>query len=208
MYYLTSAVLSLFAGGSNPTALVIHWHLLNCAANPDTVQLEIQREIDDVIGRERDPSSKDQNRMPFTMAAIWEMQRWRTIAPFGMPREATQDIQIRGFLIPEGTLVIPNIWAVHMDPDTWRDPDIFDPTRFLEGEPRKLVAKPERLLPFSLGKRMCPAERMATLGIFLCLTSLLQKFRVLPEEGQTITMEAKTIFLCTPMHQKLRFLVR
>lgn len=206
--HLETSALSLFTGGSNPTFVSIHWHLLNIANNPDTLQSELQREIDEVIGRDRVPRWDDHKRMPFTMATIWEMHRWRTNNPLGIPREANKDLHIRGYLVPKGTAVIPNMWAVYMDPRLWKEPQMFDPTRFLSEEPRQLVAKPPQLLPFSIGKRKCPGESMATVETFIFLTSLLHKFHILPEEGKTINMKPKTIFFCTPVPQKLRFIPR
>ncbi|CAN7995232.1 unnamed protein product [Ixodes hexagonus] len=84
--HLIGTVLNFFGAGSNTVALSIHWHMLNCAKNLDTVQSRIQKEIDDVVGSERRPTWADRTRMPFTMATIWEMYRWRTISPLGIPR--------------------------------------------------------------------------------------------------------------------------
>ncbi|KAG0417603.1 hypothetical protein HPB47_005478 [Ixodes persulcatus] len=151
MEHLVGTVLNFFGAGSNTVALSIHWHMLNCAKNADTVQSRIQKEIDDVVGSERRPTWADRTRMPFTMAAIWEMYRWKTISPLGIPRGATDDTHIRGFFIPKGTVVIANLWAVHMDPKLWTKPDEFDPRRFMDEEGRGILAKPEYLIPFSIG---------------------------------------------------------
>ncbi|EEC19820.1 cytochrome P450, putative [Ixodes scapularis] len=121
---------------------------------------------------------------------------------------ATEDTHIRGFSIPKGTVVIANLWAVHMDPKLWTKPDEFDPTRFMDEEGRGILAKPEYLIPFSIGKRMCPGETLATVEIFVYLTSLLQKFRVLPEEGQNVCLDTETTSFNIPRPQKLRFLPR
>jgi cytochrome P450 len=34
--------------------------------------------------------------------------------------------------IPKGTMVIGNIWAIHMDPRNYPNPMAFDPERYLE----------------------------------------------------------------------------
>ncbi|KAK8773496.1 hypothetical protein V5799_011978, partial [Amblyomma americanum] len=71
--------------------MTIHWHLLNCADKPYTVQRSIQKEVDDVIGRERQPRWEDNKKMPYTMATIWEMYRWRTVAPLSIPRDRNKN---------------------------------------------------------------------------------------------------------------------
>ncbi|CAN7942030.1 unnamed protein product, partial [Ixodes hexagonus] len=84
--FLFGNVFHLFGAGSNTVMATIQWHLLTFAKFPDTVQAEIQAEIDEVVGRERQPVWEDRNKMPYTMAAIWEMYRWRAVAPMGVPR--------------------------------------------------------------------------------------------------------------------------
>lgn len=84
---LLGNVLNFFGAGSNTVQLSIQWHLLNCADKVDSVQRNIQNEIDSVVGHERPPCWEDHNKMHFTMATIWEMYRWRTVAPLSIPRE-------------------------------------------------------------------------------------------------------------------------
>ncbi|KAH8027431.1 hypothetical protein HPB51_005413 [Rhipicephalus microplus] len=111
--------------------------------------LQIQREIDEVIGRERPPKWEDRLHMPFTMASVWEMDRWKTSTPLGVPREASEDTIVDDFFIPKGTVIMANFWAAHFDVNFWKDPEKFDPTRFLNDDGTLMTRKPECLLPFS-----------------------------------------------------------
>lgn len=88
---LVGNVLSFLVAGSNTVRVAIQWQLFNLAKNPDTVQARIQREIDLVVGMERQPCWEDRYKMPYTMATIWEMFRWRVNTPFGVPRAAGED---------------------------------------------------------------------------------------------------------------------
>lgn len=58
--------------------------------------------------------------------------------------------EFRGYTIPKGTVILPNLWSVHRDPTVWDDPDSFNPTRFLNDE-GKLLRK-ECFIPFGIGK--------------------------------------------------------
>ncbi|KAL1415356.1 hypothetical protein MTO96_029466 [Rhipicephalus appendiculatus] len=80
-------VTSFLLAGTASTAGTIQWHMVKHAMEPDTLQARVQREIDEVIGRERRPTWEDRLRMPFTMASVWEMDRWKTSTPLGVPRE-------------------------------------------------------------------------------------------------------------------------
>ncbi|XP_077518739.1 cytochrome P450 2C28-like [Amblyomma americanum] len=208
MKNLIGNVGNFFGAGSNTVQMTIHWHLLNCADKPYTVQRSIQKEVDDVIGRERQPRWEDNKKMPYTMATIWEMYRWRTVAPLSIPREAAADSAYNDYFIPKGTIVMPNLWAVHMDPRHWKNPEDFNPHRFLNKDGSGLNIKPDQLIPFSIGRRMCPGETLATVEIFLYLTTLLQKFTVLPPYGASIDLEPTSLAFNIAAPQKLLFLRR
>ncbi|XP_037568792.1 cytochrome P450 2H2-like [Dermacentor silvarum] len=205
---LLGNVLNFFGAGSNTVQISIQWHLLNCADKVESVQRNIQNEIDSVVGHERQPCWEDHNNMHFTMATIWEMYRWRTVAPLSIPREAAEDVEYKDYFIPKGTVILPNLSAVHLDPVTWESPEIFDPHRFLKKDGSGLIAKPDQLIPFSIGRRMCPGETLATVEIFLYLTTLLQKFTVMPLDGKRVDLEPAAVALNMPAPQQLKFLCR
>lgn len=58
--------------------------------------------------------------------------------------------EFSGYIIPKGTVVLPNLWSVHRDPTEWDDPDSFNPTRFLD-EAGKLLRR-ECFIPFGIGR--------------------------------------------------------
>ncbi|KAG0426056.1 hypothetical protein HPB47_026810, partial [Ixodes persulcatus] len=148
--YILGNAIDFFVAGTGTVAASIQWHLFNCAKNPDTVQAVIQREINDVIGRERKPAWEDRSQMHFTMACIWEMLRWRTVVPLGLPRGTREDTFFDDYFIPKDTVVLANLLAVHRDPELWERPDEFDPTRFMKKDGTGLVKKPEHLIAFSV----------------------------------------------------------
>ncbi|XP_033985399.1 cytochrome P450 2U1 isoform X2 [Trematomus bernacchii] len=92
------------------------------------------------------------------------------------------DVQeFRGYTIPKGTVIVPNLWSVHRDPALWDDPDSFNPGRFLDDE-GKLLRK-ECFIPFGIGRRVCMGEQLAKMELFLTVTILLQAFRFRLPEG-------------------------
>ncbi|KAH7954069.1 hypothetical protein HPB49_015321 [Dermacentor silvarum] len=149
--HLVGNAMALFFGGSGTVTLALQWHFLNFADKPDTVQARVQEEIDQVVGRERQPTWEDRQKMHYTMACIWEMNRWKTVSPLGVPRCVLEDTVFGEFYIPSGTTVVPNLWAVHNDPKLWKEPSKFDPNRFLGEDGCLVQPKPEYLIPFSVG---------------------------------------------------------
>ncbi|XP_077520496.1 vitamin D 25-hydroxylase-like [Amblyomma americanum] len=209
MSRLVGNVTDILLGGTAALTLYLHWHMLNLAARADTLQSELQREIDAVVGRARKPTWEDHTRLPLTMATIWEVFRWKAVTPLGIPRGAVEDVTVDAVRIPKGTTVLANLWAVHMDPKTWKDPAKFDPYRFVPADGSAPTSRPENVVSFSLGKRSCPGEALALTEIFLYVTHLLHEFRILPEDGHSLAdIDSPSARSNNLAGVKLRFLKR
>jgi cytochrome P450 len=65
--------------------------------------------------------------------------------------------------------------------EDWAEPGKFEPERFIDTESGK-VLRMHRLIPFSTGKRQCPAETLATSQVFLFFAALMQRFKFEPVE--------------------------
>ncbi|XP_054724532.1 cytochrome P450 2J6-like [Uloborus diversus] len=192
---------SLIGAGSTTVRATMEWTLLTMARFQD-VQRRIHEEIDDIIGRERTPNWSDHTLMPFTEAALMEVQRWKTVVPINLLRFTTEDTEVSGYFIPAGMTVIVNIHAVHNDPDIWGDPHLFKPERFLSADGKEVV-KREEWIPFTLGKRACPGETLANVEVFLYATSLLQKFTIKFPEGKEHSFEGRIGATFEPMPYEL-----
>ena len=83
--------------------------LLAMALYPE-VQKKAQAELDAVVGRNRLPDFDDRDSLPYITAITKECLRWLTVAPFGVPHSSTEDDEYNGYLIPKGSLILPNIW--------------------------------------------------------------------------------------------------
>ncbi|KAH9378179.1 hypothetical protein HPB48_018880 [Haemaphysalis longicornis] len=86
-HYLVGNVNVFILAGTMSTTFTMWWLLLVFAKHPDTIQARIQREIDEVVGSERRPTWEDRKQLPYTLACIWEVERWKTAAPLGLARE-------------------------------------------------------------------------------------------------------------------------
>lgn len=118
---------------------------------PD-VQRRAQKELDEVVGRDRLPSISDKTsgRLQYIEAVVKETLRWNSVAPLGAAHACTEEDQYMGYRIPKGAIVMANIWhgvssfslselfndeysgrQIAHDPDTYDDPQAFKPERFL-----------------------------------------------------------------------------
>ncbi|XP_075740978.1 cytochrome P450 2L1-like isoform X2 [Rhipicephalus microplus] len=207
--HLEGNAINLYGAATNTVRTTILWTLYIAASDPDGMQARVQREIDAVIGRNKPIEWEDRRRLPYTMAAVLETLRWRTTAPMGVHRIAMSDTEVCGYHVPAGTFVIANLWCLHNDPTYWCNPLQYDPTRFLNSDGTELAEKPLAFLPFSVGRRACPGETLGLMEVFLYVATLLQHFRVLPEDGAVISLEANNAAISVANDtQKLRFVRR
>ncbi|KAK5991220.1 Cytochrome P450 monooxygenase CLM2 [Cladobotryum mycophilum] len=180
---------TLYGGGGDTTVTLLHSFILAMVRHPEVVQ-KAQEEIDRVTGGTRLPGVEDMNKLPYIEAVTSEALRWAPVAPMGFPHKVDEDIIYDGYLIPKGSYVFATIWWFTHDPDTYANPDAFDPERYLE--PR---SEPDpRFAVFGYGRRECPAKHLASSNIFLTIASLLAAFNIdkaLDADGHEITPEVK-----------------
>lgn len=149
------------------------------------VQEKICHEIDDVIGKERQPSPGDIQNMSYTHACILETLRYQShLGITATHTNTSSEMTIDDYVIPKGTSLYGNQWCVHHDEKVWGDPWVFRPERFLQGDGRVLPMDHELrsryFMPFGIGNRSCMGVTTTFHRMFLYVTMLLQKYRLVP----------------------------
>ncbi|KAK6188515.1 hypothetical protein SNE40_004675 [Patella caerulea] len=167
-------IIDLFFAGSDTTATTLDWAFLFMALHPE-VQKKCQEEIDSVVGDGRMVGWSDKSTMSYNETTLLEVQRLGNAVPMSVPHTTYKDTVVKGYLIPEGTLVFANLYACHLDSRYWKEPLKFKPERFLDGS-GKVSKPPATFMPFSTGPRMCPGEPLARMELFLFFTNILQRF--------------------------------
>ena len=115
-------------------------------------------------------------------------------------KKAKDGVKVAGYDIPKGVAVHMEISAVMMSEKNFVEPHKFNPDRFVGKG-----AKTEALIPFGVGLRQCPGEALARAELFLIFTSILQNFRIKPEDPAKLpTKEAQMGLVLTPSPYKLR----
>ena len=77
-------------------------------------------------------------------------------------------------MIPKGSLVFPNAWAMLHDPSVYSPPDTFNHERFLGNAPEPDPTP----ICFGFGRRVCPGKLVADLTLWLEVASSLFVFDV------------------------------
>ncbi len=85
--------------------------------------------------------------MPYLDAVLKENLRMFPSVP-SISRQLTEDIEVDGYKLYEGTQVLVPIYAIHHDPDIYKDPFKFNPDRWLNKEV-PIEDEPYCFIPFS-----------------------------------------------------------
>ncbi|XP_058169927.1 cytochrome P450 306a1 [Anopheles ziemanni] len=191
----------LFGAGVDTTFTTIRWALLYIALHPN-VQERLREELQQRLPPHQTPTLDDVEFLPYLCATIAEVQRIRTVVPVGIPHGTTKEITIAGFRIPSNTMIMPLIWAVHMDPTVFAEPDTFKPERFLDIEGRFVTSS--NFLPFQVGKRMCPGDELARNILYLYISHIVLRysFEIPREDISSIDLSGECGITLTPPHYK------
>ncbi|CAH1802135.1 unnamed protein product, partial [Owenia fusiformis] len=145
------------------------------------VQQKLQDEIETVLGQ-RVPTYEDRRSMPYMEAFILESLRYMSELALSVPHETLKDVTLRGYFIPKGTQIWPNLYGLHHDERFFPDPYTFKPERFLDQKGEMIPTDQRKyLMPFGGGKRVCIGEQLAKIRMFLFMTTLLQRYTLYPE---------------------------
>ncbi|KAF5368851.1 hypothetical protein D9758_002854 [Tetrapyrgos nigripes] len=170
----------LYAAGQETSTSVLHWFFLSMVLFPE-VQQRAQDELDKVVGHSRLPSFADMKHLPYIVAIINELQRWRTATPLGVPHAVIEDDYYEGYLIPKGTIVITNVWSLNLDPEIYGpDADQFRPERHLDENGCLKDPKDDGHFTFGFGQRVCVGRHVASNFLFITCAMILWAMRIDP----------------------------
>ncbi|XP_063296411.1 cytochrome P450 1B1-like [Pelobates fuscus] len=205
--YVEGTVTDLLGAGQDTNSTALTWILLLLVKYPH-IQVRLQEEVDLVVGRERLPKVEDKPRLPYLQAFIYETLRFTSFVPITIPHSTTSDVLINGFYIPNDTVVFVNQWSVNHDPDKWTNPEVFDPSRFLDGNGQIDRDLTYGVMIFSVGKRRCIGDQLSMLQIFLFASIILHQCSVLSHPGDQLSMDCINGLSLKPLPYRISVIAR
>lgn len=168
-------IIGVIFAARDTTASVLTWILKYLGENPSVLQAvteeqEMIMRNKEECGEEKALTWADTKKMPMTTKVIQETLRVASILSFTF-REAVEDVEFEGYLIPKGWKVMPLFRNIHHNPENFPEPDKFNPSRF------EVAPKPNTFMPFGNGTHSCPGNELAKLEILVLVHHLTTKYR-------------------------------
>ena len=155
---LRDELVTLLLAGHETTATSISWAFDLLLHHPDK------------LARLREEVAAGQDE--YLDAVIKETLRIRPVVP-GVVRKLTAPVELRGYEIPAGTRVAPNIYLTHMNPAVYPEPKRFLPERFLGNG-----ADTYSWIPFGGGIRRCLGASFALYEMKIVIPAILNRVEI------------------------------
>ncbi|KAJ8683730.1 hypothetical protein QAD02_019522 [Eretmocerus hayati] len=184
-----------FLGGFEPSASMMYLTLYELSKHPD-IQSRLRQEILDAL---------NETGGKITYELVMSLQYLDMVSSEGLrkypllhflDREAENNYTFTNtnITIDKGTPIIIPMSGIHMDPEYFPDPDIFDPERFSPENRKKII--PYTYFPFGEGPRNCIGMRIGLVQAKVGLIQILSKYEVTTckETPNPLTFDSYTIF--------------
>jgi cytochrome P450 len=153
---LRDELMTLLTAGHETTATGLSWAFERLLRTP-RVMARLMESLDD-----------DE----YLDAVVKETLRVRPVV-VDVARKLQRDVELGGWHLPAGTLVLPAIAAVHQRPDLYPSPLEFRPERFVEN-----AAESYAWIPFGGGVRRCIGASFAQVEMRVVLREVLRRVRL------------------------------
>jgi unspecific monooxygenase len=177
---LRDQMATMIVAGHETTALTMFWSLYLLASAP-AEQSQVAQEVAGV-----DLSAENAGaviaKLAYTRAVVSESLRLYPPAA-AIARVSGADDEIGDVKIPGGSLVMISPWVLHRHVNLWKEPEAFDPSRFLADKP---FAHRFAYLPFGAGPRVCVGAQFALAEAALVLAKMVQRFEIVLADDKPV----------------------
>ncbi|XP_053374970.1 cytochrome P450 4A2-like isoform X3 [Mercenaria mercenaria] len=162
--------------GHDTSGSSISWAIYALGQNLD-IQEKVYKDVLTVTKGNTHITQNHLSQFRYLPLFIKEVLRFYSLVPI-VARKHSEPITIDGIEIPPGPRVDINIYAIHHNPEVWKNPDEFNPDRFdIEQRSETDIYG---FIPFSTGSRNCIGQVFAMNEIKIALAKFVNRFEALP----------------------------
>jgi unspecific monooxygenase len=166
---LRDELMTLLVAGHETTATSLTWALYWIHHLPQ-VREKLLQELD-ALGQQ--PDANEIFKLPYLNVVCSETLRMYPVAMLALNRLVKSPLEVMGYNLEPGNLVVPCIYLTHHREDLYPDSKQFKPERFLERQ-----FSTSEFLPFGGGNRRCIGMALALFEMKLVLASVLSQWEM------------------------------
>lgn len=163
---LRDELMTLLLAGHETTATSLTWALYWIHSLPE-VKDKLLAELESVTDK---TDSSQFLKLPYLGAVCNETLRFYPVAMLTFPRQVEQPVELCGYQLEPGMLVMGSIYLIHQREDLYPQPEQFRPERFLERQ-----FSPYEFMPFGGGVRRCVGAALAQYEMKIVLGTMLSQ---------------------------------
>ncbi|KAF9597119.1 hypothetical protein IFM89_015948 [Coptis chinensis] len=205
---LVSLCSEFLNGGTDTTATAIEWAIARLIQKPE-IQSKLYSEIKSTVS-DRTVEEGDLEKMSYLNAFTKELLRKHPPTYFVLTHAVTQPSKLAGYDIPADANVEFFSQAIAEDPKIWSNPKEFDPERFASGiEDADITGVTGvKMVPFGVGRRICPGLGIGTTHIKLMVARMVQEFEWSAPPSQDVIDFSETLIFTVVMKNPLQAMIK
>ncbi|KAI9298435.1 cytochrome P450 [Neoconidiobolus thromboides FSU 785] len=182
------SIIQLIAG-TDTTSNSLAWTFYLLSKHPDIYE-KLRQEIANTFpNKDEITFNKCKTECPYLSAVLHESLRIVPVVSGNVMRIVPKGGRIiDGYFIPEDSIVGINIKALHNSVRNWKDPEVFNPDRWIQNKKFKMNSN---FMPFLIGPRACIGRTLAWMELYLVSANLIKNFSF---ELKDKTKELDSIF--------------
>jgi len=175
---LRDQLMTLLVAGHDTTATGLSWTLERLTRHPTILDEAVQAaDAEDSAGDE------------YLDAVAKETLRIRPVV-FDVGRALKEPVELAGYQLPAGVMVVPAIGLVHSDSQVYPDAERFDPDRMVGAN-----LSPTTWFPFGGGNRRCLGATFAMVEMRVVLREILRRVELATTTAPSETQRVKHVIM-------------
>ncbi|XP_044385959.1 indole-2-monooxygenase isoform X2 [Triticum aestivum] len=172
--------LDMFSAGTDTSSIVLEFAMAELMRKPH-LMAKLQADVRSKTPKTQQTVKEDDlGNMSYLKAVVKETLRLHPPAPLLLPHLSMAECDdVNGYMVPAGTRVIINAWALCRDTESWgMKAEEFWPERFIDGAKAAADFKGRdfQFLPFGAGRRICPGMGFGLATVEAMLANLVYCF--------------------------------
>jgi cytochrome P450 len=172
---LRDQLMTLLVAGHDTTATALSWALERLTRHPAILEKSVQ--------------AADAGDDEYLDAVAKETLRIRPVV-FDIGRVLKEPVELAGYQLPAGVMVVPGIGLVHSDSEVYPDADRFDPDRMVGA-----TLSPTTWFPFGGGNRRCLGATFAMVEMRIVLREILRRVELATTTAPDETQKVKHVIM-------------